>query len=511
MALTDDFAAWSLEFGDRLRDCTDLTTAYTVLTDVRQDVRLADYNPLVRSNKSVTINWLGVRRYCQDAGYIRKTSSDGDRQYYRYDLDTGYYREVTGRDLTNEIEDGIVALAPDYLFPRMFQGMVEENISPFLREYTKLADTESKKQFAQPYMDGELIPFRNGIYSVRHNKLLPKTSYVFIEHPLNIDFNPKALNDPIRLRYMQMMCGDEELFELLFEQLGYIMYARTFIVPTFTIFYGGGSNGKSNVLKVLSKIVGERNISSLTLNDMANAFAVARSEGKMVNITHDSAAGASSTMVATSNIMEYIKKSTSGEVHTFNPKNGRIHEGYGPRKFIFATNVMLNFGGMDGGLARRMYTIPFRATFTPDASVEASFFEARAMEWFAMQSLVSLLCMIRRRMGDRMFEVPELDGRYLVCQASQEMKSEQMAAQDTILDWLSTELELDIQDKQMIQDKLVGVASLFETYSRFCRATGRQPKSMKSFHSSLKTMFSIGQRRSMKGGEHIYIAIKETA
>ena len=242
---------------------------------------------------------------------------------------------------------------------------------------------------------------------------------------------------------------------------------------------------------------------------MTNAFTVARSEGKLINITHDaSPASSNSNLTATSNIVEFIKKSTSGEPHTFNPKNGAVHEGYGPRKFIFATNALLNFGGMDGGLARRMYTIPFNATFKQDAAVEDTFYEKGAMEWFAMQALVSMLCMIRRRMGDRMYMDVKLDGTYLKCDAADEMKSEQMAAQDTVLDWLSTELELDIQDKESVRDALVDKASLYGTYCRFCSETGRQFKSMKQFHATLKAMFNIGQRRTMSGGEHVYIAVR---
>ena len=354
----EETIAWARDFEAHFKDCKDLAEV-PVLTNVKSGARVADYIPVTREKNGYVIDWRALSRYCAEAGYIRKVSKDGEITIYRFDISSGYYQVVAPKILLLEIINGISCL----------------------RATTDLASTEERRNLASMYSDGEVIPFKNGIYSIRYNKLLPRTSYVFIEHPLNVDFNPSALDNPIRQRYMDVMCGDEQLFELLFEQLGYAMYARTFIVPTCTIFYGGGSNGKSNVLKVLSKIIGERNISSLTLNDMTNAFTVARSEGKLINITHDaSSASANSNLTATSNIVEFIKKSTSGEPHTFNPKNGAVHEGYGPRKFIFATNVMLNFGSMDGGLARRMYTIPFNATFKQDAAVEDSFLRTRKLE-----------------------------------------------------------------------------------------------------------------------------------
>ncbi len=509
MIPTNDFAAWVPEFEQRLRKVTDITTEVPILTNIREDARLSDYSPASRQKKGYDVNWLGIRRYCSETGCVCRSRKDGELILYRFDMNSGYYRELPVRVLANELAKGLIDVAPDIVLSTRFVNQVEVNILPYLPEVSGLANTADRRKLAEAYTEGEVIPFRNGVYSILRNKLLPRTSYVFIEHPLDIDFNPGTLKNPIRKRYMEMMCGDEQLFELLFEQMGYIMYARTFNVPTCTIFYGSGANGKSIVLDILEKIIGTENISTLSMYDMANSFSIAQSEGKLVNISSDSSAGPGSAMMATSDVREFIKKSTAGELYTFNPKNKGVHMGYGPRKFLFASNTLLNFGGMDGGLIRRMYAIPFNATFKEDRNVKCTFYEKDAMEWFAMQSLVSMMCMLRRRMGGRELTEPELDGEYLVCDAAQEMKSEQMAAQDTVLDWLSTDLDLDIQDKEQVRFALIGRADLYYTYKRFCKDTGRQDKTMKSFHSMLKTMYGIGQHRSMKDGAHVYIAVDQ--
>ena len=502
----EDFAAWSPEFEARLKACTDVADDIPTLTDVRQEAQLSDYSPVTFSKGKYEINWLGLRRYCKDVGCVCRVRKDGEFILYRFSMKTGYYYELPLKILVNELIRGILDVAPNIPLSTRFPSMVEVNILPNLPDIDNLATTESRRELTKPYFEGEVIPFKNGVYSILHNKLLPRTSYVFIEHPLDVNFNPSALSNGIRERYLEMMCGDEKLFELLFEQMGYIMYAKTFNVPTCTILYGAGANGKSVVLDILSKLIGNENFSTLSMYDMANSFSIAQSEGKLVNISSDSSAGPGSAMMATSDVREFIKKSTSGEMYTFNPKNKSVHMGYGPRKFIFASNVLLNFGGMDGGLARRMYAIPFNATFKEDRNIKCTFYEPDAMEWFAMQALVSLMCMLRRRMHGKELTETDLDGEYLICEASQEMKSEQMAAQDTMLDWLSTDLELDIQNKEEVRQALIDRAELYLTYSRFCRDTGRQPKSMKLFHASLKTQFGIGQRRSTRDGTHIYIA-----
>lgn len=509
----EDFAAWSAEFEQRLLDCKVLSEV-PLLTDVRRDIRLSDYSPLSRPRSKYVINWLGLRRYCIEAGYVRRTRDDGEYLLYRFDVNSGYYSETTVKVLTNDLVEGLVAIAPDILLPTRIVGIIETNIIPYLPDADSLSAASLGQELAGMYTEGEVIPFKNGIYSIKHNRLLPLTSHVFVEHPLSIDFNPSALNDAIRLRYMDIMCGDRSLFELLFEQMGYILYARSFIVPTCTIFYGSGANGKSIVSNVLSKIIGPKNRSSLTLSDMTNSFAVAQAEGKMVNIAPDaSSASMNSALMATSNILEFIKKSTSGEIHSFNPKNGKIHDGYGPRKFVFATNVLLNFGGMDGGLARRMYMIPFNASFENDSRVEASFYEKRAEEWFAMQALVSLLCMLRRKMGDSLFQSAELDGEYLVCKASVDMKSEQMVASDTVYHWISETYVPDVMDKDAVRDALIGNIGLYKDYCSFCSMSGRQPKSITAFHSMLKSIYRVGMKRTTQPAqygdakEHVYRAV----
>ena len=476
---------------------------WQILTDYKEPDILSDYTLLntTQSGNTLRPDWNEILRLCKDMGYVIRVHEKARVELFRFSLKTGYYEPTYLEDMVRDLIRILRQYYPAYTVPVTFSALVENNVIHSLPDVD--GDLGSSMEFSDIfpfYTNSELIPFRNGIYSVQNNALLPRTSYLFIQHPLDVDFDPAALNNPISEKFMEMMCGNECLFELMFEQIGYALFARTFIMPTITIFYGSGANGKSIVLDLVRKIVGSQNISELSMYDMTNAFSLASSEGKLLNLSTDSSAGPGESLIATANIAEFMKKATSGEAFAFNPKHGKLHSGYGPRKFMFATNVMLKFGGIDDGLARRIYAIPFNARFEDDYTMKVKLTSEETKGWFAMQALVSFCAMIHRAMGAEMFSSPELRGTYLVCSVADEMKVEQLTSQDSVLDWLSDELELDIIDVEEVKQALAGQETLYESYCYFCHATNRQSKSRKSFHSTLKTRFGIEFRRTTIGG-----------
>lgn len=481
-----------------------------IITDL-QEVDPMNYTFIRVTNSGASkLDWAEICRFCVDSGYRIDVEEGTVKDIYRFDRKTGYYQSASVDQLVHMLILTIQTYYPSMPLPVSFPGLVEVNVVHRLPDFSSLASTDEFDAYRSYYHSRELIPFRNGIYSLQDNILLPRTSFVFIKHPLNVDFDPAALENEIRERFMEMMCGDENLFELLFEQIGYAMYARTFIIPTISVFYGSGANGKSIVLDLVKDIVGGQNISALSMYDMTNAFSLAQSEGKLLNLSTDSSAGPGDTMIATANTAEFMKKSSSGEMFAFNPKHGKLHNGYGPRKFMFATNVMLKFGGIDEGLARRIYAIPFNATFQEDYAMKKTLMSESTKTWFAMQALISLATMIHRAMEGRMFLSTELTGKYLECKVAQDMKVEQLAAQDTVLDWLSDELGLDIMDKDEVCMALAGQETLYESYCYFCSATRRQSRSRRAFHNTMRTRFGLDFKRTMKarGTPHVWIAYK---
>lgn len=456
-----------------------------------------------------TINWDGLGDYANAMGFVTKMSEDGTAYLlYRFNLETGYYERQSEGQLTLILNE-VVKSFFNTVVPATFPKLITTNILPVLKKVEQLQPKGLVAVLEMLYKDGEVIPFKNGIYSVRYNRLLPRTSYIFIENPLEVDFNPNSLCHSIAERYMEIVCGNLDLLYDLLEQCGYIFYARTFTVPSFVIFTGSeGRNGKSTTIHTIETIIGKKNASYLSMYDMSDKHVLSTTIGKYINIAPDSSSGLRDKRFASSDAAEFIKVSTEGEAYTFNPKYVGSFAAHGPKKFIFATNVELNFGGSDGGLERRMFVIPFDNHFDEDRTVNKLYEEKEAVEWFAMNSLVAFLCFVHRGCSaagvDEYRSGVPFTGMFKSSDASIRAKLDQMEAQNTVFEWLAIGAGLNIADKREVSMWVNGKISLFNEYDMYCQRYKRNPMGLRRFNKELKKKFGINVDRTMLNGEHVY-------
>jgi len=72
------------------------------------------------------------------------------------------------------------------------------------------------------------------------------------------------------------------------EQFAYILIGNSMPFHKASIYYGSGRNGKSTLIKIISAIIGEDNISNVSLHDLdSDRYAMARLFGKLANIHSD--------------------------------------------------------------------------------------------------------------------------------------------------------------------------------------------------------------------------------
>lgn len=512
-----DYATWTPTFVERLLGA-DMHYENQIITDISAE----DYNaPFaafaadiinVSQNGKVSIDLDGFNDMLARKGYYKKRSSDGSQLFIdHYSLNTGYMKRWPIAAFKNTLMERLSTIS-NLQLPSTFSKFVDINVIPRLPNVEDIKPSGEIDHLIPLYSDGDVIPFSNGVYSIRYNKLLPKTSFVKIENDLAVKFNPKAFDNPtIRQRYLDMMCGDEELFEDLFEQIGYILYARQHNNPHFTMLVGeSGSNGKSIVLNVLTKIIQDPNIASLSMYEMSNEFQLATACGKYLCMSHDTTNGLRDKSTATADAKEFIKKATAREPFTFNAKYREPFLGYGPSKFIFASNSNINFGGgADNGLERRMTVIPFYAKFKEDQKVAAEFYTPAALEWFAMQALVSYMCYVHRAYdGTEESEFAantEIKGQFMKSNKAMLAKKEQMKAQNTLLDWISSYHDCDIDDVPTVRDIFVNSYDIYEDYCQFCRQSNRAPMTLNKFNREVRNRYGVQRRRTTRSGSNTYV------
>ena len=124
--------------------------------------------------------------------------------------------------------------------------------------------------------------------------------------------------------------------------------------PLFHILYddGVGGTGKSTLLEVLTKIVGEENVSNVLLDQFGNRFVFANMLGKYLNIGDDNGKNDELQNVGT------LKSIVTGNRVTIDRKNISPIEVRIFAKQLFATNILPYIDFTDGGIMRRLNIIP---------------------------------------------------------------------------------------------------------------------------------------------------------
>ena len=474
-------------------------------TSITNYTDIIDYN---RQGVAYIANYQRVREYLDDCGYIKEIISENPlvKRYYRFDLNTGYYQEVSEDSMYEKFIQDLCSIESSLHITRNTKAEFLANVLPFIRDCNNLRESDSFTYLKDLYSDGEVMPFKNGIYSLRYNRLLPRTSCLFIKQHFKVNFNPDSYASPISQRYFEITDENDDLFEYLFEQIGYAMYCQTFFIPTYTVMYGPGSNGKSMFVNAIRTIMGDDMLSGVTLEGMASPFETAYSEGKRLNLVADASAGYSDYKFApTTLVPSFMKQCSSGEKWQFNPKHKSLHWGYGPSKFIFATNVCLNFSDSSDGTVRRTKPVLLPRVFKEDRLLVKQMESQEAMEWFALQALVSFKNFINNAMGGKE-DIPDtpLTGKYIHCDQSDDIKREMLAANDVIADFLISDRELDILDVEEVRDKLEGEENLYDSLRQFCADTGRYAPSQRKMTTYLKDKYNLINHRTTKSDGGLY-------
>lgn len=199
----------------------------------------------------------------------------------------------------------------------------------------------------------------NGIVDIDTGELIPHSPDIFSLNQLKeITYRPDEDEHLLAPRWIQFIDeitqNDAEKAALLQEIAGYA-FTRTVSFQRAFILYGSGANGKSTYMDTLMRILGEKNVSSLTLTDLNSQMMPYKLYGKTLNVIEE----------INNNYIEsdFIKKAITGAEITANRKymEPLIFRPYA--KFFFAVNQLPKISDTSSGLYRRFSIIEFKASF----------------------------------------------------------------------------------------------------------------------------------------------------
>ena len=117
-------------------------------------------------------------------------------------------------------------------------------------------------------------------------EVFPYSPDYIINNRIDYDYDPDAKSEIIDTMLNNVSCGDKNLRAVIEEMVGYSLYRSNDMDLTFFLT-GGGSNGKSTILEMMQRLIGEKNYEALSLADLEDKFKPADLYHKLVNFGDD--------------------------------------------------------------------------------------------------------------------------------------------------------------------------------------------------------------------------------
>ena len=131
--------------------------------------------------------------------------------------------------------------------------------------------------------------FENILLNVKTFETKEHTPDELITSKIPVKYDPKLKEPPKRfLKFLKEVLERPEDIITVIEQFAYILIGNSMPFHKASIYYGSGRNGKSTLIKIMSAIIGEDNISNVSLHDLDNdRYSMSRLFGKLANIHSD--------------------------------------------------------------------------------------------------------------------------------------------------------------------------------------------------------------------------------
>jgi P4 family phage/plasmid primase-like protien len=149
-----------------------------------------------------------------------------------------------------------------------------------LESYFLSLQTDKEQRLPEP--PANLIPFQNGVFDITKNVMIPYTSDLYFTSKLPWKYRPEATCEWFMKLFSEWVPNPQELVDVL----ALCLY-RGMPIQKFFFFLGCGANGKTMLLQIFNRALGEENVSSLSVSDFHERFATIELHRKLANIVDE--------------------------------------------------------------------------------------------------------------------------------------------------------------------------------------------------------------------------------
>ncbi len=380
---------------------------------------------------------------------------------------------VTVNDLCYVYEDGYYQLAERTIDQRMIElyPSIRRNQRAEVIDYIKILTHVSSKDIP---IEEYVINVKNGRLDLRTGELSPFTPEVLDFARIPVTYDPNAYSADLDKMLRRVFQNDQEVLDLFEEMVGYMLIKNCRFRKGF-LFYGSGSNGKSTILNLLKRFIGEENVSTIELEKLSDRFKTAELENKMVNIGDD---------INHREIVDTgtLKKLFTGESVTVERKGQDPFTLKSYAKMIFSTNQIPRIADKSHGMYSRLMLIPFNARFSSTDEDFDPFIEDKITTEESLSYLLNMaLRGLNRLLTNNCFTEPEVVKKAL---------ADYQRDQSTVLTW--------IEEEGITHDDLLNnfTDQLFSEFQDWCTlACIKYQASIRTFHKEIEDNFQFERRR----------------
>ena len=279
----------------------------------------------------------------ENVGKFREQKTFGTMNGQLYEKKEGYYGHVRPEEAAKKIRSYL----PDALAVSISTAALSEMYRQILTDQKFEFPTE---KLVHPF----LINTHNGVVDVRTGEMVDADDAVFLyQHNFSFEKDARLTSGTTFYQFLKTSLDLEKKKELLLQVMGYILSDIIGLKKAF-FFLGPPDSGKSVMLSLLEKVIGEENTTAIPFNNLGSRFNRARLACSRVNICTELDSGRMRNVDA-------FKTITSNERIMGEHKGMEPFEFTVKTKLLSAGNVMPTLPELVGSdaILRRMVILRF--------------------------------------------------------------------------------------------------------------------------------------------------------
>lgn len=324
-----------------------------------------------------------------------------------------------------------------------------------------------------------VLNLENGVFNIKSFAFAAHSPDLLTTIRIPLKYDPAAACPEIE-KFISEIVYPEHI-KLIKEMIGYCLY-HDYTYQNWFLLHGDGENGKSKLLSLIGKFLGEANVSSIGLQDLNQRFAPVNLYGKSANVVADMS---DADLKRTAR----LKQLTGGDLITAEPKFKNAFTYFNFAKLIYSCNKVPLTEDKSRAFFRRVIFIPFPNRFIVGKNADEKIMDKLTTEG-EMSGLFNVAVeSLKHIIGNGGFS------GYLTAEENEELYER---ASNPVYGFFHDCCEVDVE-------KYVVKMEFYDAFSEYCKEKKIVPFSEKKFTQEIKLLVRLDESRISVGKQRLRV------